>query len=601
MELESRKYVVMGIIISIFLLFIGRLAYLQLSDDVWKEKAERFTETSVTIKPPRGLIYDRSGELLASNQAVYDLMVIPNQTEEFDTLKLCNLLGGEVKKITSRLRHRDLRRVPHKSHVVVGNITPQEYAVIAEQLHHFPGFFGQPTTMRHYPSSIGALLLGEVREVDQSHIDNDSTYRPGDYIGNGGIEKSYEQYLRGEKGVKYFMRDNLGRLTDLAESPLDSAAQAGSVLTATIDSELQAYAEELLRNKKGCVVAIEPSTGEVLTLASSPSFDPNLLVGRNRGKNFVTLSQDTLKPLYNRATKGAYRPGSIFKMIQSLIALEQGVVQPSTRIHCNRSIIGCHGPHSYDDLEGAIQHSCNPYFREVMKRMVEARREKSRFDDAAIGLDIWRENIMRFGLGTDMGCDIPGIKKGSVPSTSYYDKIYGERRWAYSTIYSLSIGEGELLVSPIQMANLAAIIANRGWYIPPHTVSEIDGKPVGQEMFPKMDTEVSPEHFDVVINAMSAVVNEPGGTAGRAQTPEVEVCGKTGTVQNDPIPDHSVFMAFAPRENPQIAVAVYVEYAGFGGQWAAPISSLIIEKHLTGEVTQTRKEERILDAVILDY
>lgn len=600
-DLRNRMFVIGGIMIVVTIIFIGKLFYMQVVDDEWKTRATRITEASVILKPPRGVVYDRNGELLVSNQAVYDLMIIPKQAKEFDTLAFSKIIGVDINRFKERLKDRSLRRAPHQSHIILPHVTPSEYASISEQLHKFPGFFGQPTTMRNYPRPIAALLLGDVREVSPKHIENDSYYKAGDHIGNGGLELAYEKHLRGVKGISYFYRDNLGLLHDVAEGRLDSSAVPGLELTSTIDAELQAYGEKLMQNKKGCIVAIEPKTGEILCLISAPSYDPSLLIGRSRGDNYGLLLADSLNPLYNRALKGAYRPGSIFKMIQALVALEEGVITPETRIRCNRNIIGCHGAHSYDDLAGAIKHSCNPYFRNVMKRMVEQGDKKSRFEDAAIGLDKWRSNIVKFGLGTDLGTDIPGIRTGLIPGTKYYDKIYGERRWAFSTIYSLSIGEGELLVTPLHMANFACIIANHGWYITPHVTREINGKPVADSVATKVETGISENHFDLVINAMETVVNEPGGTARRARVEGITVCGKTGTVQNDPIPDHSVFISFAPKDDPKIAVAVYVEYAGFGGTWAAPIASLITEKYLTDSISNPRKEKRILDAVILDY
>lgn len=600
-DFRNRMFVIGGIMVVVTIIFISKLIYMQVVDDGWKTRATRITEASVILQPPRGVVYDRNGELLVANQAVYDLMIIPKQVKEFDTLAFSKIIGVDIKKFKERLRDRSLRRAPHQSHIILPHVTPSEYAAISEQLHKFPGFFGQPTTMRSYPQEVAALVLGDVREVSPKHIKNDSYYEPGDHVGNGGLELAYEKHLRGVKGISYFYRDNLGVLGEVAEGRLDSAAVPGRELTSTIDAELQAYGELLLQNKKGCIVAIEPSTGEILSLVSAPSYEPGLLVGRARGENYALLQADSLNPLYNRALKGAYRPGSIFKMIQALIALEEGVITPHTRIHCNRDIIGCHGLHSYDDLGGAIKHSCNPYFRNVMKRMVESGEKKSRFADAAIGLDKWRSNILRFGLGTDLGTDIPGIRTGLIPGTSYYDKMYGEKRWAFSTIYSVSIGEGELLVTPLHMANLACIIANRGWYMSPHVTKAIDGVPVTDSIATRVETGISKKHFDVVVNAMENVVNEPDGTASRASIDGITVCGKTGTVQNDPIPDHSVFILFAPKDDPKIAVAVYVEYAGFGGTWAAPIASLIAERYLTDSISNKRKEQRILDAVILDY
>ena len=401
--------------------------------------------------------------------------------------------------------------------------------------------------------------------------------------------------------MKYVYRDNLGVERNVAEGKLDSAAIEGTDLVATIDAELQRYGEKLMQNKRGCIVAIEPSTGEILALVSAPTFDPNLLVGRARGHNFAILNADKQKPLFNRATQAQYRPGSIFKLAQSLTALQIGAITPETRIHCNRGIIGCHGSHSFDDLEMAIVHSCNPYFRGVMQKVVEGDRDKSsRFRDARLGLDIWQGYIKRFGFGSNLNTDIPGVKRGLVPGVEYYDKIYGKEQWAFSTIYSISIGEGEMLINPLQMCNLACVIANRGWFVSPHTVKQIGvgGRPLDQFLV-RNDVGIDTSYFRVVIDAMEQVVG-PGGTGNRAKLKDIIVCGKTGTVQNEPREDHSVFVCFAPKENPKIALAVYVENAGFGGTWSAPIASLMIEQYMNDSISDPAKEKRIFEANFLD-
>jgi penicillin-binding protein 2 len=596
MNLTNRRYIISGIIVLFGIIFTVRLFSLQVSTDYWKAKAAELTEERVKIYPSRGLIYDRNGELLVANRAIYDLMGVPRKVKPFDTLAFCDLIQMDVEDFEAAF-DKAKRYSRYKASVIKKQIDPQEYARIAEQLHKYPGFYGQARTVRSYQRGVGAHVLGDYAEAGPRDIEKDDYYQPGDYIGKGGVEKIYEEELRGHKGMRYVLVDVRNNVQEsLSEGRYDTAAVQGADLTLTLDAELQAYAELLMQNKLGSVVAIEPSTGEILTLVSSPTYDPNLLVGSRRGENYSALQQDSLKPLYNRATQGQYRPGSIFKMVQSLIALEQGEIRPSTRIPCNRGIIGCHGSHTYDDLEGAIIHSCNPYFHQVMKRMVERGEADSRFKDAQLGLNAWNERIRSFGFGTDLDTDIPGVKEGNVPNAEYYDRIYGELSWAYSTIYSLSIGEGELLINPLQMANLAAIIANRGWYIPPHVIKSIGtgGKP--EEFRNPRSTGVSPEHFETVVNAMEKVVGQPGGTARRARIDGIEVCGKTGTVQNDPLPDHSVFIAFAPKDNPKIAVSVYVEYSGFGGTWAAPIASLLIEKYLNDSIADPRKEQRILEA-----
>lgn len=598
MNLDNRKYVIILIVALTVIAFLARLLQLQVLDESWQAKAAEMTERKITIYPSRGLIYDRNGKLLVSNKAVYDLMILPRDAKDLDTAAFLNLLKITKEDFDERLKRAvSWPNASYRPSVFIKQIPPEEFALITEQLYKFKGFYGQPRTLRDYPEEIGAHVLGDIGEISPNELEGDSYYKSGDYIGKSGVERVYETELRGQRGSRFVLVDVLNNTKgSFQDGKYDTLAIAGVDLYSTIDAELQVYAELLMQNKRGSVVAIEPSTGEILTMVSSPTFDPNLLVGRNRGANYELLKNDSLSPLFNRAIKGTYRPGSIFKMVQALIALQGEAITPNTRVHCNRSIIGCHGAHSNDDLEGAIIHSCNPYFREVFKKMIQPGEESNRFKDSRLGLNAWKERILRFGFGTNLGTDIPGSKSGNIPGSDYYDKIYGELSWAFSTIYSLSIGEGELLITPIQMANLAAIIANRGYYISPHVV-----KGFGPEMrkpdrfLEHHDSGVDPQHFDLVVNAMEKVVGQAGGTASRARIPGIAVCGKTGTVQNEPYPDHSVFMAFAPKDDPKIAISVYVENAGFGGQWAAPIASLLIEKYLNDSIADPAKEKRIID------
>jgi penicillin-binding protein 2 len=601
-NLDGRRITIILIVCAIGIIYALRLLSLQVLNDEWKNRGTALTEKEVIVYPSRGLIYDRNGKLLVTNQTVYDLMVLPKDVKPFDTIAFCELVSLTKEELVSALKKAvSWPNVRYKPSPVIKQITPPEFARISENLYKYPGFFGTPRTLRTYPQSIGALLLGDVAEIDKREMDKNPDYRRGDYIGKSGIEKSYENELRGTRGVKYVFRDNLGVERNVAEGELDIAAVEGTDLIATIDAELQRYGEELMVNKRGCIVAIEPTTGEILALVSAPTYDPNLLVGRARGRNFNLLNTDPQKPLFNRATQAQYRPGSIFKLAQSLAALQIGAITPQTRIQCNRGIIGCHGSHSYDDLEMAIVHSCNPYFRGVMQRVVEGDRDKtSRFKDARIGLDIWQGYIKRFGFGSNLNTDIPSVKSGLVPGVAYYDKWYGELQWAFSTIYSLSIGEGEMLITPIQMCNLACIIANRGYYVPPHTVKQIGvGGLPREEYRVRYETGIDTAHFTTVINAMEKVVG-PGGTAGRVKLKDIVICGKTGTVQNEPKEDHAVFVCFAPKVNPKIAMAVYVENAGFGGTWAAPIASLMIEKYLNDTTSNKAAEKLLLESNFLN-
>lgn len=601
MNLDGRRFTIILIVCVIGIIYAIRLLFLQVINEEWQNRGSALTEKEVVVYPSRGLIFDRNGELLVTNQTVYDLMVLPKDVKPFDTAAFCKLVSLSIDELRAGLKKAvSWPNVRYKPSPIIKQITPPEFARISEELYNYPGFFGTPRTLRYYPQSIGALLVGDVAEIDKREMEKHPDYKRGDYIGKSGIEKSYEEELRGTRGVRYVFRDNLGIERVVANGELDIPAVEGTDLVATIDAELQKYAEELMVNKRGCVVAIEPSTGEILAMVSAPTYDPNLLVGRARGENFGKLNQDPQKPLFNRATQAQYRPGSIFKLAQSLTALQLGSITPETRIQCNRSLIGCHGGHSFDDLEMAIVHSCNPYFRGVMQRVVEGDRDKSsRFKDARIGLDIWQGYIKRFGFGSNLNTDIPSVKSGLVPGIDYYDKWYGKLQWAFSTIYSISIGEGEMLVTPLQMCNLACIVANRGWYIPPHTIKGIGKEGLPREEFrTRISTGIDSAHFVTVVNAMEKVVG-PGGTANRAKLKDIVVCGKTGTVQNEPRKDHAVFICFAPKENPKIALSVYVENAGFGGTWAAPIASLLIEKYLTDTITNKAAEKLMLETNFL--
>lgn len=602
MNNDGRKYTFLLIVGIICVIYVMRLFALQVASDDWKNKGSKLTEREMVVYPSRGNIFDRNGKVLVTNQTVYDLMVLPKEVLPFDTAAFCELLDITVIEMREALKRAvTYPNVRYKPSPVIKQLLPAEYAKFAEKLYSYPGFFVQARTLRLYPESLGALVLGDVGEVTKEILEKNPDYRRGDYIGLNGIEKSYEKELRGKRGIKYVYKDNLGVEHSVANGELDSTAKEGVDLIATIDAELQKYGEQLMQNKRGCIVAIEPSTGEILALVSAPTYDPNLLVGRARGRHFHDLMKDPLKPLFNRATQAQYRPGSIFKLAQSLVALQLGAITKDTRIPCNRALIGCHGAHSFDDLEMAIVHSCNPYFRGVLQRVVESNRDpNNRNHDAAIGLGIWQEQIKKFGFGSNLGSDLPGLKSGMIPGPDYYNKRYGVGGWNYATIYSISIGEGELLITPVQMCNLACIVANRGYYIPPHTVRAIGwgGSPRAEYTKP-VNVGVNAEYFETVVNAMEKVVG-PGGTGNGSRLSDIVICGKTGTVQNEPKEDHSVFVCFAPKENPKIALAVYVEYGGFGAQWAAPISSLMIEKYLKGSTSYPEREKRMMEGKILN-
>jgi penicillin-binding protein 2 len=600
--MDARRSTLIIIVVTIAVIYLLRIFTLQVISSYWSDRGTALTEKEVVVYPSRGVIYDRNMKVLVTSQTVYDLMVLPKDVQPFDTLAFCKIISLPIEELRQILKKAvTYPNVRYKPSPVIKQMKPEEYAPIAGELYQFKGFYAQARTLRVYPEKAGALLLGDVGEVTKALMEKFPEYKKGDYIGLSGIEKSYENELRGQRGIKYVFRDNIGVERQVADGKLDVPAIEGTHVVASVDVELQRYGEQLLQNKRGCVVAIEPSTGEILALVSSPTFDPNLLLGRGRGANFMALSLDKQKPLFNRATQAQYRPGSIFKIAQSLTALQLGAITKDTRIACNRGLIGCHGSHSMDDLEMAIVHSCNPYFRGVLQRVVEGNRNpNNRFKDAQLGLALWREQMLKFGFGTNLNTDIPGVKKGLVPSPEYYDRAYGKEQWNFSTIYSISIGEGEMLVTPIQMCNLACIVANRGFFYSPHTVKKVgvEGSP-RPEFLERHDVGVNPEYFDVVISAMEKVVG-PGGTANGAKLSDIVICGKTGTVQNEPRKDHSVFVCFAPKENPKIALAVYVENCGFGGTWAAPIASLMIEKYLNGAIKNAEREKHIMEQNFLN-
>lgn len=600
-KFENRKFIVLGIMVLIAMIFIFRIFYIQVVDDSYKHSADNQAIVRTTLYPSRGIIYDRNGEVIVYNQASYDLMVTPSLVKkDIDTLAFCELLSISKEDYIAKMA-KAKRYSRYRASIFEKQITDKEWLGISEKLFEYHGFHGQMRTLRKYAQPLAAQILGFVGEASRENLDNDPFYKAGDYLGISGLESWYETELRGSRGVKVYVRDVHNRIqTSYADGRYDTLSVPGMDLKSSLDLQLQAYGEQLMQNKRGSIVAIEPSTGEILTMVSAPSYDPNMLVGRIRSDNYrMLVANDSLNPLFNRATSAVYRPGSIFKLVQSLVGLQTGVITPRTRIKCNRRIINCHGNHTNDDLFGAIQHSCNPYYREVLKRLIQQGEYDNIYEDSRYGLAMWRENVTSFGLGTRLGTDVAGVKSGLVPSVDFYDRWYGEKRWAFSTIYSISIGEGEMGVTPLQMANLAAILANRGYYYTPHFIKSIGDSGPRPEYAQKNFTKIDSSYFYVVIDALAAVVNEQGGTARRARLDSIVVCGKTGTVQNPTTPDHSVFMAFAPKDNPQIAIAVYVEEAGFGGTWAAPIASLMIEKYINREISNQRKEQRILDADFL--
>ncbi|MCW5900218.1 MAG: penicillin-binding protein 2 [Flavobacteriales bacterium] len=607
MNLDSRKYVLIAGVVFIALVFILRLFWIQVVDGRWKAEAANMAERKVTVYPSRGLIYDRRERLLVANTPVYDLMVVPREVKPFDTLAFCTLIGVSVDDLRRRLAEAMVWS-RYKPSVIEKQIPAEQFAAISVHLHKYNGFYGQSRTLRTYPPRTAPHLLGYLSEVSPKKVEEDKYYKAGDVIGVGGVEEYYEEALRGRRGVKYVLVDvHNNEKGPFKNGMYDTLAVAGEDLFTGLDLDLQLLGEKLMRNKKGSIVALDPKTGEVLCMVSSPAYDPELLVGRVRNTNYGQLQRDPIKPLFDRALQAQYPPGSIFKIVQSLTALELGVIQPNTGYPCNRALVGCHNHPTATDVEKAIQYSCNPYFYNVFRRLVERDLDrKSRFRDAALGLAEWETYMHRFGLGHKLDIDLPSVKGGLIPGPAYYDRKYGKERWAFSTIYSASIGQGEVLVAPLQMANLAAIFANKGWYIEPHVVRAIGHPDSAQARYrERKETGISARWYDLVHEGMRRVVHEAGGTARQARVPGITVCGKTGTAENPHGKDHAVFIAYAPMEDPRIAIAVYVENSGFGGTWAAPIASLIIEQYLTGEITRpevvARMEEADLIAAEKDY
>lgn len=593
----DRSRVVRVIFIVVFVLFVGRLAMLQLFSSEYKEKAEQQSLRNITQYPARGFIYDRNGKLLVHNEAVYDLMVIPRMVKDLDTNLFCKSLGITRDDFDERML-KARKYSPYSSSIFIKQISKEEYARFENKMYRFKGFYISQRTLRIYDRPIAAQVLGYVGEVNDADLKRDSYYRMGDYIGKSGIEKSYEEVLRGVKGKKVMHVDVHSReIGPYRNGALDTLPIEGSNLYTTLDADLQAYAEDLMANKRGCVVAIEPSTGEVLAMVSAPTYDPNLLVGRIRGKNYVMLNTDIAKPMLNRALMGQYPPGSIFKVAQAMTALDLGVITPNTGFVCDKHP-GCHNHPSARSVREAIKMSCNPYFYQVYRRVIQQGKYKNIYKDSQYGLTVWHDYMLRFGFGQKLDIDLPktGMSTGNIPDTAYYNRWYGKERWAFSTIYSNSIGQGEVTVVPIQMANLAAIVANHGWYITPHVVRFYGNDSIQDEKYKiRHETGIKKEYFDIAADGMFDVVHVAGGTARRARVDGLDICGKTGTAENYGN-DHSVFIAFAPKNNPKIALAVYVENAqGGGGSWAAPIAGLIIEKYLNGEVKRKDVEKMYRD------
>lgn len=617
MNFDARKYVIIVFIITVGIIYIVRLFFMQVIDDSWTLRAQEIAEKRKQIVPPRGAIFDRNGVKVVSNRTYYNLMFIEDEVKNLDTAAFAQVLGWSKDSIAIRFKeiikeqgtYRDKNDnyktksnyQSDRPYAFIKEMTLEEIATIAPHLDKFPGFYEEITSMRSYTYPNGANIFGYLSEVNEEEINEDHFYRRSDNIGRAGIERFYEKELRGQKGIRYIVtsaRNN--ELKSYMDGIYDTIAKQGPNFKLGIDILLQEYGEKLMNGKRGCIVAIEPSTGEILALVSSPTYDPNLMVGnRNIAKNYPKLILDKDMPLFPRPLAAEYPPGSIFKLLQSLIGLQEGVITPNSGFPCNKSMVGCHNHPSAGNLSDAIKFSCNPYYYAVTRRILQQGKKTSVFADAEIGLNKWYQYMMSFGLGQKFDADATGLRPGLIPNSAYYDKWYGHLRWAFSTIRSISIGQGEVKLTPLQMANIACIIANKGWYYTPHFVKSIGQKGSLLQFRIKHRSMIDSKHFDPIIEGMRRVVYVNGGTGGKAKINNEEkiiVCGKTGTVQNPQGEDHAVFTCFAPMDKPKIAIAVFIENAGFGGTWAAPTASLMIEKYLTRKVKDKEKEKRILEA-----
>lgn len=592
---DQRPAVIISLIFLVSFVLLIKLFTIQVLDDSFTIKAERNAIQRIVDHPYRGLVYDRNGKLMVFNNPIFDLMVIPKELKVRDTARFCEIFKINKKEFIQKYNEAKSYS-PLKPSPFIKQISTTDFARIQDYLVDYPGLFIMTRSVRSYPSPSASHALGYIGEISAPQLEKDSVnyYAQGDYVGLSGLEKFYETELRGRKGVKYKMVNVKGiDKGPFKEGQYDTLSIVGKNITSTIDLELQRYGEQLMNGKTGSVVAIEPKTGEILAMISAPFYNPNELTGAEFSTTYRRLNNDQFKPLFNRPIMATYPPGSIFKIVQSLIGLQEGVLTPNSTFSCNTSLVACHNHPSPVNLFGAIRNSCNPYYHQAFRQIINREISSNTFKDTEIGLNTWRDKVLRFGLGAPLGVDISGEKGGDIPSSKLYDRIYGNGRWKYSTIYSLSIGQGEMTVTPLQMANLAAIFANKGYYYIPHLVKAIDGDPtkIPGKFQIKRDVGIDSYHFDLIQDAMAEALY---GTANRAVIRDVVIAGKTGTAQNPHGEDHSVFIAFAPKEDPKIAIAVYVENAGWGGRAAASTASLMIEKYIKGQITRPALEEYVL-------
>ena len=603
----ERKTVLIAIVCVVGVIYIAQLFRLQILNSDYKKWANSNAFFQRTLYPSRGVMYDRNGKLLVYNQPSYDVVIIVQEMQEFDTLSFCRAVDISIERFRRRLEEiKDRRNNPGYS-----SYTPQTFltqlnnrqcGVLQESIYKFPGFYIQNRTVREYSSPYAAHILGYIAEADKQNIADDSYYGRGDLIGKTGVERSYEEHLRGKKGVEILLRDAHGRIKGKYENGIyDEAPVSGKDLTLSIDFDLQAYGEELMRNKLGSIIMIEPKTGEILCMVSMPSYDPSSLVGRQFSESFAKLAKNPYSPLINRSLIGSYPPGSTFKTIQALTFLQENIITPHTAYFCgggwslNKGRPGCHSHASPLALASAIGNSCNPYFAFGLKAMLE----NKKYGSIQNAMNTWRDYMVKQGFGYRLGVDLPGENRGMIPNAEYYDKIY-RGRWNAFSVISIAIGQGEVLLTPIQLCNMVATIANRGYYYTPHIVKAIKDTPLDSAYLQPHYTDIDPKHYETVAEGMRLAIIGSGATAWRANIPDIAVCGKTGTAQNSGR-DHSIFVAFAPMNDPQVAIMVFVENGGFGATTALPIARLMMQKYLKGEVPNYEKweEERLKNTVIL--
>ncbi|CAZ95232.1 penicillin-binding protein 2 [Zobellia galactanivorans] len=601
-----KKLLLSSIIVIIGITFLGRLSYLQIfsfsPDQVLEDPAIK----RVYDYPERGYIYDRNGKLLVGNDPAYDVMVIPREVRELDTLEFCGLLGIDKAKFKKEL-HKARVYSPRLPSVFVPQLSKEDYARLQEKMRHYRGFYIQKRSLRYYDTKSAANVLGYISEVNDRDLAKNPYYVQGELTGRTGVEKQYEDILRGRKGVQYIQKDRYNRdIGKYKGGIMDTLPEQGLEINITIDKTLQEYGELLMNGKRGGIVALEPSSGEILAMISGPTYDPSLLVGRERSKNYSKLHYDSIsKPLFDRSILAEGSPGSPFKTLNALVALQEGVITPNTTVQCyngfyvGRKKRGCHCGGGLRKLNDGIYKSCNAYFAATFRKIYD------KFETTDEGMDVWEKHMKSFGLGQYLGYDLPTGKKGRIPSKEYYDKWYGDNRWSSSYIISNSIGQGEVAATPIQLANMTAAIANRGHYFTPHILKKVDGKDISIPDFvePK-HTTIDKKYFEPVVQGMADVYEK--GTARWLQIPGVKIAGKTGTVENYTkidsvrvqLTDHSVFVAFAPVEDPKIAIAVYIENGYYGSRYAGHIASLMIEKYIKGEITRKDLEKRMLEKTL---